>query len=211
MNILIDEIGCPDQATIGGRRYWLRTDFRISILFELLMQDDGLDAREKVRKGLGLYYPAIPDDLSGAVDTALWFYRCGKEETTLQKRMAARQGKAQVYSFDHDAGLIYAAFRLAYGIDLQDTVYMHWWKFRVLFNSLPKDCEFMRAMEYRSIDITDSMSKEQKDFYRKMKRLYALPLPQGEDNRQAAIENALLNGGDVAGVLERGCALLERK
>lgn len=88
---------------------------------------------------------------------------------------------------------------------------MHWWKFRALFNSLPKDCEFMRAMEYRSIDITDNMSKEQKDFYRKMKRLYALPLPQGEDNRRAAIENALLNGGDVAGVLERGCALLERK
>ena len=66
-------------------------------------------------------------------------------------------------------------------------------------------------MEYRCIDITDNMSKEQKDFYSKLTRLYALPLPQGEDNRRAAIENALLNGGDVAGVLERGCALLERK
>lgn len=211
MNILIDEIGCPNQATVSGRKYWIRTDFRISILFELLMQDSGLDARAKVWKGLGLYYPAIPDDLSAAVDAALWFYRCGREETTQQKRAAARRGRAQAYSFGRDAGLIYAAFRLAYNIDLQDIGYMHWWKFRFLFNSLPKDCEFVRAMEYRSIDITDKMSKEQKDFYKKMKRLYALPLTKEEDNRQAAIENALLNGGNVAGVLEWGDALSEGK
>ena len=106
-----------------------------------------LTSKEKVKKGLALYYPVIPDDLSAAVDTALWFYRCGKEETTIQKRMAARRGKNPVYSFEHDAGLIYAAFLLAYNIDLQDIQYMHWWRFRFLFNSLPKDCEFVRAME----------------------------------------------------------------
>ena len=59
----------------------------------------------------------------------------------------------------------------------------------------------MRIMEYRSIDIKDKMSKEQKDFYKKMKRLYALPLSKAEDDRQNAIENALLNGGDLSGVL----------
>lgn len=201
MNILIDDIDYPDQAEVNGRRYEIRTDFRTSILFELMMQDNGLDARTKVRKGMELYYPVIPDDLDAAVDAALWFYRCGKEETTIQKRMAARRGKNQIYSFEHDAGLIYAAFLLAYDIDLQDIGYMHWWKFRYLFNSLPKDCEFMRAMEYRSIDIGDKMTKEQKEFYKKMKRLYALPLSKEEDDRQAAIERALVNGGDLTGVL----------
>lgn len=186
---------------MNGEIYEIRTNFRTSILFELLMQDDCLDARTKVYKGLNLYYPVIPDDLSAAVDTALWFYRCGKEETTIQRRMASRRGKNQTYSFEHDAGLIYAAFLLAYNIDLQDIEYMHWWRFRFLFNSLPKDCEFVRAMEYRSIDINDKMSKDQKDFYKKMKRLYALPLSKAEDDRQTAIENALLNGGDLSGVL----------
>lgn len=201
MNILIDDIDYPDQAEANGKRYEIRTNFRNSILFELMMQDSSLSSTEKVRKGLDLYYPVVPYDMSAAVNAALWFYRCGKEENTVQKRMAARRGKNPVYSFEHDAGLIYAAFLLAYNIDLQDIQYMHWWRFRFLFNSLPKDCEFVRAMEYRSIDINDKMPKEQKDFYKKMKRLYALPLSKAEDDRQSAIENALLNGGDLTGVL----------
>ena len=115
------------------------------------------------------------------------------------KTYGRKTGETQIYSFEHDAGLIYAAFLLAYNIDLQDIEYMHWWRFRFLFNSLPKDCEFVRAMEYRSIDINDKMPKEQKDFYKKMKRMYALPLSKTEDDRQTGIENALLNGGDLSG------------
>ncbi len=199
MNILIDDIECPDQTVVNGERYEIRTNFRTSILFELMMQDDRLDARTRVWKGLNLYFPVIPGDLSAAVDAALWFYRCGREETALQKRMAERKGKKQIYSFDYDAGRIYAAFLLAYNIDLQDIDYMHWWRFRFLFDSLPKDCEFMRAMEYRSVEI-DKIPEGQKEWYRKMKRMYALPLSK-EDDRQAAIENALLNGGDMTGVL----------
>lgn len=200
MNILIDDIECPDQTVVNGERYEIRTNFRTSILFELMMQDDRLDARTRVWKGLNLYFPVIPGDLSAAVDAALWFYRCGREETALQKRMAERKGKKQIYSFDYDAGRIYAAFLLAYNIDLQDIDYMHWWRFRFLFDSLPKDCEFMRAMEYRSVEI-DKIPEGQKEWYRKMKRMYALPLSKEEDDRQAAIENALLNGGDMTGVL----------
>ncbi len=199
MNILIDDIECPDQTVVNGERYEIRTNFRTSILFELMMQDDRLDARTRVWKGLNLYFPVIPGDLSAAVDAALWFYRCGREETALQKRMAERKGKKQIYSFDYDAGRIYAAFLLAYNIDLQDIDYMHWWRFRFLFDSLPKDCEFMRAMEYRSVEI-DKIPEGQKEWYRKMKRMYALPLSK-EDDRQSAIENALLNGGDMTGVL----------
>lgn len=201
MNILIDDIDYPNRIEVNGKKYGIRTNFRNSILFELMMQDGGMDARGKVRRGLDLYFPIVPDDLNAAVDAALWFYRCGREETPQQKRMAARRGRRQIYSFEHDAGLIYAAFRLAYGIDLQDIGYMHWWRFRALFNSLPRDCEFVRVMEYRSIDINDKMPKEQKDFYKRMKRLYALPLSKSEDDRQSAIEKALLNGGDLTGVL----------
>lgn len=201
MNILIDKIDYPDQVEMNGERYKIRTDFRISILFELMMQDDELDDTTKVRKGLELYYPILPGDLYAAVDTALWFYRCGREETEVQKRMAARRGKSPLYSFEHDAGYIYAAFLSSYGIDLQDIKYMHWWRFRFLFNSLPKDCEFVRIMEYRGVNISDNMSKEYKDFYTKMKRMYALPLSKAEDDRQTAIQNALLNGGNMAGVL----------
>lgn len=201
MNILIDDIKYSNLVEVNGEEYEIRTNFRYSILFELMMQDSSLDPGTKVSKGLELYYPMVPDDMSAAVDAILWFYRCGKEETNQQKRMAARRGKNQLYSFEHDSGLIYAAFLSAYNIDLQNIKYMHWWRFRFLFNSLPRDCEFVRAMEYRCIEINDKMTNDQKEFYRKMKRLYALPLSKDEDTRQTAIEDALLNGGDLSGIL----------
>ena len=56
-------------------------------------------------------------------------------------------------------------------------------------------------MGYRSIDITSKMSNEQKQFYRKMKKQFAIPLPQPEREKLNAIEQALLNGGDVSKVL----------
>lgn len=56
-------------------------------------------------------------------------------------------------------------------------------------------------MEYRSVDINANMTKEQRDFYRKKKELYALPLPVDEEEKVDAIAEALMNGGDLTGLL----------
>ena len=88
-----------------------------------------------------------------------------------------------------------------YGIDLQDVEDLHWWKFRAMFNSLTNQCEFVKIMEYRSIDLKDDMPKEQKSFYRKMKRIYALPSMDDEDERTNAIADALMSDGDLTGLL----------
>lgn len=45
------------------------------------------------------------------------------------------------------------------------------------------------------------MPKEQKAFYRKMKRIHALPLPKDEQEKQDAITEALMNGGDLTGLV----------
>lgn len=199
MNILIDTL--PETVMVGGQEYEIRTDFRISVMFELLMQDESLNNRKRIEKALVLYYPEIPRDYEEAVEALLWFYRCGREDNTQKQKIAARKGKTRVYSFDYDDDYIYAAFMTQYGIDLQDVEYLHWWKFRAMFNSLTNQNEFVKIMEYRSIDIKDDMPKEQKSFYRKMKRLHALPVSKDEDEKQNAIEAALLNGGDLTGLL----------
>ena len=54
---------------------------------------------------------------------------------------------------------------------------------------------------YRSIEINSDMSKQQKAFYRRMKETYALPLPEGEQERQDAILEALMGDGNVSGLL----------
>lgn len=88
-----------------------------------------------------------------------------------------------------------------YSIDLQDIEYLHWWKFKALLRTLSSDLEFSKIMEYRSVDIDATMTKEQRDFYRRKKELYALPLPADEEEKVDAIAEALMNGGDLTGLL----------
>lgn len=199
MNLLIDEL--PDFVMVDGVEYKIRSNFRISMLFEILMQDGEVEPKEKTAKALELYYPVVPSNLGKAVEALLWFYKCGKADNPQKQKINARKGKTRVYSFEYDDDYIYAAFMTQYGIDLNSIEYMHWWKFRSMFNSLTNQCEFVKIMEYRSIDLKDNMPKEQKAFYRKMKRIYALPSMDDEDKRTNAIAEALMGSGDLSGIL----------
>lgn len=112
-NILLDIL--PETVDIDGIEYRINSDFRISILFELLMQDDELGKCQKLVQGLRLYYPEIPHNVTMAVDKMIWFYRCGKE--TGNGGHGSGSGRAkQIYSFEYDDDYIYAAFLEQYGL-----------------------------------------------------------------------------------------------
>lgn len=203
MNILLDLL--PETVEIGDVEYPINTDFRISILFELMMQDSSLPDKEKMQEAIRLYYPEIPHDLDEAIEKLIWFYRCGKVEKA--KKNAASQEEEEdtqerlVYSFEHDDRYIYSAFLSDYGIDLQDVEDLHWWKFRAMFLALNDSCEFKKIMGYRSMKITSKMSKEQRAFYEKMQRIHALPIPADEQEKYDAITKALMGDGDLTGLL----------
>ena len=201
MNMLTDPL--PDAVTVGGAACPIDTDFRTSIRFELLMQRGDLTDREKVARAMELYYHRAPWDARGACDALIWFYRCGRDEAGQEAGAYAEDGVSakRVYDFGYDDGYIYAAFLGQYGIDLREIRYLHWWKFRALFWGLDEDCEFVKIMGYRSMKIPAKMPKEQKAFYRKMKRIHALPLPKDEKEKQDAITEALMNGGDLTGLV----------
>lgn len=199
-NMLVDYL--PETVEIDGAEYAIESNFRTYILFEMMMQDPELSDDEKARQGLELVYPEIPENLEAAVDELLWFYACGKRWR--EKRAGTVEGAEEVqriYSFEHDDDCIYSAFLTQYHIDLQDIEYLHWWKFKALMRTLSSDLEFSKIMGYRSIDIDASMTKEQRDFYRRKKELYALPLPADEEEKVDAIAEALMNGGDLTGLL----------
>lgn len=208
MNILLDLL--PETVLIGDVEYPINTDFRISILFELMMQDDSISDTEKTKEAIRLYYPERPHDIRQAVEQLLWFYRCGKDEKTRGRKSSEKSYETDeideteerlVYSFEHDDRYIYAAFLSEYGIDLQDIEGLHWWKFRALFISLNENCEFKKIIGYRTIKITSKMPKDQRAFYQKMKRIYALPLSDDEQEKYDAITKALMGDGDLTGLL----------
>lgn len=197
-NIILDVL--PETVDIDGAEYRINSDFRISILFELLMQDDEVGKRQKLVQGLQLYYPEIPHNVTMAVDKMIWFYRCGKETESGGHGSGSGRAK-QIYSFEHDDDYIYAAFLEQYGIDLQDIEELHWWKFRALFRGLSEDTEFVKIMGYRSVKITSKMSKEQREFYKKMQSIHALPITDAERKADELLTEALLNGGDITGLV----------
>lgn len=202
MNLLIDEL--PTSVFIDGVSYEINTDYRIGIMFETMMLDSEISDADKLKKALNLFFGHnIPDDLSAAVDKIMWFYDCGKRKDNGSRRRRRKVEKKRVYDYDYDDAYIYAAFLQQYGVDLQDES-LHWWKFKAMFRSLSDNTEFVKIMGYRSIKITPSMTKSQREFYKEMQDIHALPLPQNEVDKKRAIEEALLNGGDVASILSGG-------
>ena len=78
MNLLTDHL--PNTVWVGEKEYAIRTDFRVGIQFDILMQDVRRSNAEKLASGLQLYYPYIPTDIPKAVDAMIWFYGGGKSE-----------------------------------------------------------------------------------------------------------------------------------
>lgn len=196
MSILTDTLPC--SVTIGGSEVGISADFRASIRFESLIFNEDLSNEETFLEVLNIYFgsawKSFPYDCgTEAIEKVLWFYCCGKPEPKRQKSRI----KAPPYSYDYDAPFIYAAFLEQYGVDLEKIKFLHWWKFRAMFDALSEDTRIMEIIKFRSMELDGTMSKEQKTYYRKMKKIYELPQKE-KSKEQKALEEILLNGGDIS-------------
>lgn len=185
-NILIDHL--PSTVSVDGRDFRITTDFRTSILFELMMQDSGIDHESKVANALRLYFgDDIPKDEDSAVLEIVNFYSCGNINS-LAGELGRKQEKIKrVYDFDIDAPYIYAAFLREYGIDLQDVEYLHWWKFQAMFFALAEDNEICKIMQYRAVDLSKIKSRDEKMRYAKLQAQYKLPDGRSTEEKQNAV------------------------
>ena len=180
-NILLDKL---PQFTPNGLK--MRTDFRESIKFELLMQDRKIDEKDKVIKALELYYYELNKikDIKQAIDDLLWFYKGGRKESNSENKNSKAERTKQIYSYEFDDTYIYSAFLEQYNIDLNSIKYLHWWKFKALFNGLSEKTKIVEIMGYRAMDLSQIKDKEMKKHYKKMKQLYALPDMRSEEEKE---------------------------
>lgn len=188
MSLLVDLV--PETVEVGGAEYPINTDFRASILFELMMQDKQVPKEELWKGALDLYFAAeIPEEHQvEAVRKGMWFYCCGREQMTAAGGKGGQEKR--IYSFEHDDDYIYSAFLEQYGIDLQDIEDLHWWKFRALFRSLQEDCKISKIMSYRAMDLSKMTDSERKH-YARMKLIYALPDDRDDEEKEQDFANAL--------------------
>ena len=186
MNLLIDKL----PTDYEGLK--INTNFRSFILFELLMQDNSIDTENKILLSLNLFFEEPPKDLKKAIDGILWLYRCGEEEKKPKKVSKQEEPrKKQIFSFEYDAKYIYSAFLDQYGLDLNEIDYLHWFKFKALFEGLKSDNKICEIMGYRAIDLSKIKDKEQKQHYKRLQREFALPDNRTTEEKEQDFANAL--------------------
>lgn len=183
-NILLDKL--PNITPNGFK---IRTDFRESIKFELLMQDNKISEENKIYLALNLYYKEIPRNIEKALEDLIWFYSCNNKEKT-KKNIANNKKTKQIYSYEFDSNYIYSAFLEQYKIDLNYIKYMHWWKFKSLFEGLNDKTKIVEIMGYRSVDLSKIKEKEEKARYKKLKNIYALPDMRTQEQKEADFGSA---------------------
>lgn len=195
MSILTQQL--PDTITVSGGQYPIRTDFRVWLEFTSLMLSEK-PAGGKAVEMLVLLFDTLPPSFHDTWEAVLKFYTGSSEK---QKNGGEDStGAKRIYDFEADADYIYAAFLQQYQIDLQ-RARLHWWTFRALFHALGEDTQFIKIVSYRSMDLSKIKNREQREMYAKLKKQYALPTPQAEREQIDRIQQALLNGGDLTGIL----------
>lgn len=194
----------PTSFLIGGKEYEISSDFRTMLELEEIFFSDDLTDAQKAEQALRLFYGCIPEEVEEAVEKLCFFWKCGRKEKPGKRRgQAAGEDfyRRPIYSFTHDAGLIYGAFLTQYGIDLCCTN-LHWWQFMALFESLEDDRVIKEVMRCRAVEVKGDMPQAQKDYYNAMKRHYELPLPERMEKHRSALEAALMGDGKVDEVMK---------
>lgn len=200
INILLDPL--PVKVEVAGVSYAINSDFRAGIRYEIEVQEAQTD-EEAILRGLQIFFGEdIPADIEGAIEAMIWFYTCGREEQKVPGGNKYSNGKA-AYSFSRDDGYIFAAFLDQYGIDLTEVTYMHWWKFQALFRALKEDNRISGIMGYRVANL-NGMSKEQKNLYAYMQKLYEIPMPKEQRRELDELADILMAGGNPDELLNKG-------
>lgn len=162
----------PSAIRINDIDYLINTDFRIWLKFNKIVKCDK-KYEEKLADLLQFFnelnLPTSFDLFEEIIDNLVKFYAGG--ETRTNKSVDVDDDK-ESFDFELDSAYIYASFLNEYNINLT-VAKLHWWEFKALFQSLSTECIFSKIVQYRTINIKD-VPKEQKEFYRKMKKLYSL-------------------------------------
>lgn len=160
----------PETVEIGGRFIPIDPDFRVFVALETEIGSEAPDLAGVIS---AFYRGNIPQDTETAVEKFISFYTC-HDDRDKYERTEGKKGKdaGKWYDFAQDADALLASFLDAYGIDLS-TATLHWWTFRRLMLNLPPDTPFMQRVKYRTAD-TSRMTKEERNYYIKMRNIYAL-------------------------------------
>lgn len=183
----------PDGVTVDGRFYRLDLDFRnvLHMMDELTREDVMPEAREYNALRCLTRRPRNVSKVLAAVRELLF------------EKPPKRDGP-RVTDFVQDAGMIRAAFRQAYGIDLYRDR-LHWIEFRELLNAIPEGSRYSEVVGIRARPIPPATkwNAEERSWLLKAKADVALHLTDEEQAKKYSEDVEKVFTG-LMGIIQRG-------
>lgn len=170
----------PVTVTVSGKVIPIVTDFREYIKMLDMLKDSSLTEMEKALCLREYFITEIPDldeafkQLSNFVSME-GIGAAGENAVERENGQEHVSGGKKLFSFSIDYPYIISGFLRDYGIDLTSVKYLHWWKFRMLFDGLSEDTEIKQRIMYRSIELSTIKDKEERRRIQRIQRDIQLP------------------------------------
>jgi hypothetical protein len=164
----------PDSITVDGKRYRCNFDFRnVLKMLDIMQRDDILpDARDYLCSRCVCNAPKNAAKVYNELCAVLF-------------PKPAETGTKRLTSYEQDAGMIRAAFRQVYGIDLF-RAHLHWLEFVELLQYLPEGCRYEETIDIRArpMPAPTKYNAKEREWLMKAKQSVALHLPEKEQARK---------------------------
>lgn len=173
----------PTSATIGGREYEIRSDYRAVLDVMQVMADKEVEDDERAMLVLAIFYPAwrtIPsDDLQEAVKWMYWFIGGGGDEAQKKPKK-----KPRLMDWTQDFPLIVAPVNHVLGYEIRSVKYLHWWTFLAAYQEIG-DCLFAQVVSIRKKRATGKkLDKQDQAFYRENADLVDLRIEETDAEKE---------------------------
>lgn len=165
----------PDSVCIHGEDVAIITDFREYIRLLDMLKCEELNAIQKTALLAQYFLDEIEIDkeaISALASFVVMDFDSNEEDEEAEKPGP----KKNLFSYEIDYPFILSGFLRDYGIDLETIEYLHWWKFRMLFNGLSEDTEIKQRIMYRGINPSDIKDKDERKRIAKIQREIQLPV-----------------------------------
>lgn len=177
MNLFYEDY--PKVLQVADEFIPIVTDFREYIKLLDMLNDTDVTSCEKMFF-LSQYFLTEPKNIDEAIEELTNFITMKNVnnvyiEESGEKEEPREEESKPFFSFAIDYPYILAGFWQDYGIDISEIKYLHWWKFRQLFEGLSEKTEIKQRIMYRSIDLSTIKDKDERKRIEKIQRSIKLP------------------------------------
>lgn len=169
----------PDFVCIHGEEVPIITDFREYVRLLDMLKCEELNTMQKTALLAQYFLEEIEIDkeaVSALTSFVVMDFDSNEEDNEEDEEVGNSGSKKKLFSYEIDYPFIASGFLRDYGIDLETVDYLHWWKFRMLFDGLSEDTEIKQRIMYRGINLSDIKDKDERKRISRIQKRIQLPM-----------------------------------